>query len=92
VLAIHISNHYLDLGPVVSRLARQFGFYMALIDYEENAEEWWLYASSWILLSQSEVAINAEGIRGRNPAPSPDAAPGPLWTDDFASLYQVLKK
>lgn len=92
LLAIHISNHYLDLAPVVSRLARQFGFYMTLIDYEENAEEWWLYASSWMLLSQSEAATTAEGIRGRNPAPSPNPAPGPLWTDDFASVYQVLKK
>jgi len=42
ILAIHISNQYLDLEPVVVNLARQFKYKLALIDYEETEEEWWV--------------------------------------------------
>ena len=36
VIAVHISNHYLDLEPVVVNLARHFGYKLASIDYEET--------------------------------------------------------
>src|SRR5208283_1816496 len=45
VIAVHISNHYLDLEPVVVNLARQFHYKLAPIDYDENEDEWWLYGS-----------------------------------------------
>src|SRR5204862_2750866 len=51
ILAIHISNHYLDLEPVVTNLARQFNYKLALIDYDENDEDWWAYSSTWMLLT-----------------------------------------
>ena len=56
---MHISNHYLDLEPVVVNLARHFGYKLASIDYEENDEEWWLYGSTWMLLSRSEQILNS---------------------------------
>ena len=36
IIAVHISNHYLDLEPVVVNLARHFGYKLASIDYEET--------------------------------------------------------
>ena len=36
VLAVHISNHYLDLEPVVANLARRFNYKAALINYDET--------------------------------------------------------
>ena len=63
IIAVHISNHYLDLEPVVVNLARHFGYKLASIDYEETDEEWWLYASTWVLLSRSEQIINCPAIR-----------------------------
>ena len=63
LIAVHISNHYLDLEPVVVNLARQFGYKLASIDYEENEEEWWFYGSTWILLSRNEQLLNRPAIR-----------------------------
>ena len=36
IIAVHVSNHYLDLEPVVVNLARHFGYKLASIDYEET--------------------------------------------------------
>ena len=63
IIAVHISNHYLDLEPVVVNLARHFGYKLASIDFEENDEEWWLYGSTWILLSHNEQVLNRPAIR-----------------------------
>jgi SAM-dependent methyltransferase len=91
VLAIHISNHFLDLAPVVAGLARQFNYGMATIDYDEEDDRWWLYASTWVLLSRNAAFLSAPGIASacnpENQAPQKTL----LWTDDYASLYPILK-
>jgi hypothetical protein len=93
IIAVHISNHYLDLEPVVVKLAREFGYKLAAIDYDdtENEGEWWLYSSTWVLLSRNEQIINSPAIREAAYTVSTNSLKGPLWTDDFASLFQILK-
>jgi hypothetical protein len=91
IIAVHISNHYLNLQPVVQNLAREFNYQVALIDYDETDEEWWLYASTWMLLTRNPAVLNLPSIRD---AATPLTAPPPslpTWTDDFASLLQVLR-
>jgi hypothetical protein len=91
VIAVHISNHYLDLEPVVVNLARYFRYKLALIDYEETDEEWWLYSSTWVLLSRNEGIINSPAIRNAASTVQTNPVKVPLWTDDFASLFQILR-
>ena len=91
VVAVHISNHYLDLEPVVVNLARQFGYKLASIDYEESDDTWWLYSSTWVLLSRSEQFINSPAIRSAASIVNTNNIKVPLWTDDFASLFQILR-
>jgi len=91
VIAVHISNHYLDLEPVVLNLARHFGYRQALIDYEEQDEEWWLYASTWVLLTRNESLINSPAIRHVASTNQTSSIKIPLWTDDFASLFPILR-
>jgi spermidine synthase len=90
IIAVHISNHYLDLEPVVVNLARQFGYKLASIDYEETGDTWWLYSSTWVLLSRSEQIIKSPAIRSAASTVKTNAYKVPLWTDDFASLFQIL--
>jgi spermidine synthase len=91
IIAMHISNHYLNLEPVVINLARQFGYKLASIDYEEADDEWWLYGSTWVLLSRSEQVINRPAIRDAASVVNTNSTKVPLWTDDFASLFQILR-
>ena len=91
ILAVHISNHYLDLEPVVVNLARQFNYKLALIDYDETDEEWWDYSSTWMLLTRSGTIINSPAIHNAASTVKTNQAKIPLWTDDFTSLFQILK-
>src|SRR5207249_10814606 len=63
IIAVHISNHFLDLEPVVVNLAKEFNYKFATIDYDEDEEEWWVYSCTWVLLSRKEQALNAPSIR-----------------------------
>lgn len=92
IIAVHISNHYLDLEPVVANLAKEFGYKMAIIDYDEDDDQWWLYASTWILLTRDENVFEQPAIRAAARNWKPSARKVPLWTDDFTSLFQILKK
>jgi spermidine synthase len=90
VLLVHISNHYLDLEPVVVNLARQFNYRFAIVDQEQSDDEWWVYGSTWVLLSHNDALLNSAAIRQQTTAPR-SRVKVPLWTDDFASLFQILK-
>ena len=91
IIAVHISNHYLDLQPVVLALARAANYHFVLIDADENEDEWWLYGSTWMLLSRSEKSIQAPAIISASSPVSTNLPNLRLWTDDFASLFQILK-
>lgn len=89
IIAVHISNHYVDLEPVIRSMAREFNFYQAVIDYENWEGDWWLYSSTWVLLTGQEPKRHMPGLHWK----SRDELTGPFafWTDDFASLYPLLK-
>src|SRR2546428_13959184 len=91
IIAVHISNHYLDLEPVVVNLAHHFNYKLAVISYDETEEEWWLYSSTWILLTRQEDIINSAAISAAASKLKTKPVQVPLWTDDFASLFQVLR-
>jgi spermidine synthase len=92
IVAVHVSNHYLDLQPVVANLAKEFGYKMAIIDFDENDEEWWQYSSTWILLSRDESLLEQPAIAEARKKSGFSTRKVPLWTDDFTSLFQILKK
>ena len=91
VIAVHISNHYLDLEPVVANLAREFQYRITLIDYDETEDEWWLYPSTWALLTKDESRLTLPELSFGARSVSSKAPKVPLWTDDFTSVFQILK-
>jgi len=91
-IAVHITNGHLNLEPVVANLARRFQYASALIEYQPPRDQWWNYRSVWLLLSHNPALLDSPALRAAaRPAP-PDAGTVPLWTDDFASLFQILQR
>jgi hypothetical protein len=90
VIAVHISNRYIDLRPVVQLLADDAGLHMAMIQ-DDPSEEWWLYRTSWILLSADPEFLAQEAIADVTDDPKPVGPRVSLWTDDYASLFPILK-
>jgi hypothetical protein len=87
VLAVHVSNHYLDLPPIVRGLAAEQGRQVALIETDDD-EPRALDSSTWMLVTNNARLLEnaADAIR----QPEPDAR-SLVWTDAFSSLLQVLK-
>ncbi len=89
VLAIHITNRFLDLVPVVRGAADAFGRSAWLVDSEgDRSRE--IYHSRWILLARDPAFFKAAEFAGAGQAipPTPDFRP---WTDDYSSVFAVLK-
>ena len=96
VILVNISNRYLDLRPVVENAARAFGYRAYNIDSEDGGGDeeyggWYFYAASWMVLSKNREFMERDLLRY---AASPPAAPRddiPLWTDDYTSMFKILK-
>lgn len=89
VLAVHITNTYLDLSPVVGSLARLFGKDAISIDNSDDGENGILQAT-WILVTDDAEFLEQPAIRD---VAKPVVIPAgfPVWTDDYSNLIRVLK-
>lgn len=91
VIAVHISNRYLDLRPVVEAIARHHGLHQMTIADNPEDEKWWLYPTTWVLVSRDFDRLNTESLLNVADPPPDTDAPMVLWTDDRASLLPLLK-
>lgn len=89
LIAVHISNRYLDLDPVVRGLAEDLG--LAVVRVDDSQDDGRVYRSDWMLLATNEAAL--ERITDvAEPVEAPPRGEGwPLWTDVYSNLVQVLK-
>ena len=90
VIAVHISNRYLDLEPVVRALVQHFNLNMAVISDDYEAE-WWFYETTWILVTKNKTFLAQPAIEEATDLPSKTPRPPVLWTDDQTSLYEILR-
>jgi len=89
VLAVHISNRYLDLVPVVQQAARHLSLELRQVENDDD-DDAGVYRSDWMLVSASPAAF--EGKELKEAADRIDAVPSVrLWTDDYSDLYRILK-
>jgi hypothetical protein len=93
VLAIHVSNMYLDLLPVCSALAADAncaGLYQddLILTPREAAEG--KSASQWILIARSPRALAAQA-RDSRWTPLPPTSASRVWTDDFSNILSVFR-
>jgi len=90
VLAVHVSNKYLELEPVLERAAAAFGKPALLAEYEEDEDDKECFSSSWIfILDESTRAAFPHLLE---PQKRLEPRRGfRLWTDDFSSIFGILK-
>ncbi|HYU67908.1 MAG TPA: fused MFS/spermidine synthase [Burkholderiales bacterium] len=89
ILAVHISNRYLDLVPVVQQAARHLSLEVRQVESDDD-DDAGVYRSDWMLVSASPAAF--EGKLLKEAAERIDAVPRVrLWTDDYSDLYRILK-
>lgn len=87
ILAIHTSNRYLDLSPIVLRLAAETGMSAAVMrDTGEGTPG--ASPSEWVLLARSPAVFRSNVFANSNWEPGPVSAP--VWTDNQASILPII--
>jgi spermidine synthase len=96
IIAFHVSNRYLNLSPIIIRLAHDAG--VSWRSQADNArlapvpgKAWDKEISRWVIVARTDRAFGALGrdIRWTKPDPDPTRR---VWTDDYASILDALRK
>ncbi len=90
LLLFHISNHSLDLAPIVRAHAEYLGCdAVRIIARGDKARD--TNSNTWVVLTQNREFLDSPAIQPSVDAWTAEDKPALVWTDDFAGLWQVLK-
>lgn len=89
VLLIHITNRYVNLAPVLAKLADELGFADRFRDDDEDPAIG-KDGSTWVLLARSEKDLGglSRNENWKKIEPRDRVA---AWTDDFSNILSVFK-
>ncbi|HTU34730.1 MAG TPA: fused MFS/spermidine synthase [Candidatus Acidoferrum sp.] len=90
VLAVHVSNQYLNLEPVVAAAASALGREAVIVNHQILVGEG-VYPSTWILIGNRDGFLGRSQIEQAGEILPANAPASQLWTDDYSSLWRVLK-
>jgi hypothetical protein len=88
VIAINISNRYLDLRNVVSASAKAAGFHGIMI-YDEGTSQPYYVGNTWTLFNRDKNFFDHSNFQGVKE----DLLPDPnfrTWTDDYSNILNIL--
>ncbi|MEN3940050.1 fused MFS/spermidine synthase [Prosthecobacter sp. SYSU 5D2] len=84
IIAVHVTNSYLILTPVVEKQAAAMGWSTTRIITDEDGDD---DSTDYVLVTQNRAFLTA------TPADEPEDEPKldvPLWTDRYHNLFQIL--
>lgn len=89
IIAVHISNHTLDLSPVVMQIAQSMHIPGIMINkIGDGVQD---ISSDWILLSNNQAFLNLTQLQAYQQNVSYPSGNFRVWTDDYSNLFSVLK-
>ena len=87
IIAVHISNLYFNLRPVVDAMSDEYDLASTTIivpEIQEPVDP----SSEWILLARDSKTLDANGLQRNVASPQPERV---LWTDSFSNLFRILR-
>ena len=96
VIAMHITNRYLDVEPVIATIAAERGWSGRIRHFlpDEAAQARDAQESRWLVLAPDEARLSevlrASGARPGEWAPLTRRPGFPVWSDDFSSVLPLL--
>jgi SAM-dependent methyltransferase len=91
IVAFHVSNRFLNLIPVVARIAKELDLQATLVSDDPDEEDDRRSRSDWVLVSRDANALDAPAIVAVGGEPAEDRPEWRTWTDDYSNLIQILK-
>ncbi len=90
ILALHISNRYLDLAPVCAAGAQYFDKTARTVSDDGEGGSY-LSSSTWVLVTAHPEWFNSDAFAGADITPT-ELKPGfRPWTDDYSNLWQIRR-
>ncbi len=83
ILAVHISNRYLDLEPVVMNIARELNWEATIVDVSKPT------SCTWVIISNNPRVHFDESIVSSS-KDYESALTNLIWTDNFASIFPLV--
>ena len=90
ILAVNVTNTYLDLRPVMERAAAAFGKVALVYDYTPEENDSVCFVSSWALVMDGATAAAHSGLQRAGTVLRQDR-PFRVWTDDFSNMFSILR-
>jgi hypothetical protein len=88
VLAVHVSNTFVDLAPIVARAAAESGKTARL--FTNNADfAKGISQSFWVLVADDPAFFTHQAFRDARPVEISGAER--VWTDDYSNLWRAMK-
>jgi spermidine synthase len=92
VLAMHVSNRYLNLAALVRDLAEAVGRPAIKIQNVEDHEQT-IYASTWVLVTSNKAFLDDQAVQDHTTAWEDHAGrPKLLFSDDYANIFRILRR
>ena len=88
ILAVHISNRYLNLQPVLEGEVNATQKTARLVDTEDDDTQD-VFGATWVLITSPATGFKGELLS--NSAPLDSKRTVRLWTDDYSNLFKILK-
>lgn len=88
VLAVHISNRYVDLVPVCATSAQSVNRSARVV---RSVSDGTYDTSIWVIVTSNQELLARPEFQGSNTydATAPDSFPG--WSDEFSSVWPVMR-
>ena len=89
LIVFHISNTYLDLGPVIANIAASLDLTARRWNDGDDDEKSVKSASDWVVVARDKGDLEAidNDARWQILPPSPNKG---IWTDDYSNLFGAL--
>ncbi len=90
ILAIHVTNSYVDLRPIVLAAANHFG--LKTVSVHSSGDGRAAESADWMLLSQDSKILEFDNTGSANGEQIPRSRLIRPWTDDYSNLLQILSR
>ncbi len=88
ILAVHISNRYLNLQPVLEGEVHATQKIARVVDTEDDDTQD-VFGATWVLITSPATGFKGDLLT--NSAPLDSKRTVRLWTDDYSNLFKILK-
>lgn len=87
VIVIHISNKYLDLEPVLARVAESLQRPAIVVESDDSGD---CFGTTYVLFANDPAVFERPEFSG-SARPAKTKAKVGIWTDDYSNLFHILK-